>query len=275
MTARWLTDHGRIIARRPIPCAMRSGVLMLGSASLAVTGFWLGWMSSGHASVAPRPTPSPAPSSAGTPAAEQLRRGLLCASRGPSSAPASDECAAERLRATWCEGQLAECEHSRQAVRHPWPEEAGVEDPTEWTDAVEAALAQCEIAGVELELIDCSEYPCVAALRPEASGGPDSEAFRAEQQRVEEEVRGCGPLRAAFGLQERSPDKGLAVFANDTVCSDGSRADFFALMALHPDGPAYDLVDDEGQRRSKREERDLFRWIFRRGDDVAAAYSCG
>ena len=117
--------------------------------------------------------------------------------------------------------------------------------------------------------MECSEYPCVAALRPQVDGGPDDEAFRKEQERMMAQVRACAPLRDAFGVTD---DKALDVFANDTICADGTRRDFFALMALDPTGPAYALLEKE-QGRSKREERDLFRWLFRRGDDVAAQYT--
>jgi hypothetical protein len=199
---------------------------------------------------------------------------LLCTTRAPPPSSAKGDCEAENLRARWCEGQLAECERSTEAVRHDWPEQDTVEDPARWVDAVEAGLAECAIEGAELEVIDCAEYPCVAALRPAVDGGPDSESFRQEQERLIEAVRGCGPLRAAFGIEDESQHKALDVFSNDTTCPDGSRADFFAFMALDPDGEAFDLLDDDNEKRSKRQERDLFRWLFRRGDDIAAQYPC-
>ncbi len=197
-------------------------------------------------------------------------KGMLCTTRTTDmEAPG---CASERLRTQWCEGQLAQCEQTRRANRHDWPEDEGIESPEAWANAVEEALDDCDVEGAEVETIECSEYPCVAALRPTVVGEPDDPAFAAAQEKLIESVRGCASLREAFGIDEET-HKALDVFSNDTTCPDGTRRDFFALMALDPNGPAFELLDEE-RKRSKREERDLFRWLFRRGDDIAGAYPC-
>jgi hypothetical protein len=233
--------------------------------AFGVAGFWLGWLTRPHGEAPPSPPPTV--QSATPRAVTGLQRGLLCASRFPSTPDEPVDCAVPKLRADWCEGQLDECERSRESVRQQWPDDGTIEAPQAWANAVERALDECGIPG--LELVECAEYPCVAALRPEVDGGPDEEAFGKEQKRLMDAVRSCAALRDAFGVTD---DKALDVFANDTICPDGSRRDFFALMALDPAGPAYALLvkDDD---RTKREERDLFRWLFRRGDDVAAQYT--
>lgn len=198
-------------------------------------------------------------------------KGMLCARRTAELEEAG--CAKERLRAQWCEGQLSQCEASQSANRHAWPEDDdSIEGPQAWANAVEEALDDCEIESAEIETIECSEYPCVAALRPAVVGEPDDPEFAKAQERLIEGLRGCAPLREAFGIDDATT-KALDVFSNDTTCPDGSRRDFFALMALDPSGPAYALIEED-RKRSKREERDLFRWLFRRGDDIAAAYPC-
>jgi hypothetical protein len=239
---------------------------------LGVACFGMGWVSSSRAAGAAAPPDSARPlDSRARPA---LPRGLLCARRGPSATQTrTEDCAEQRLRNTWCESQLASCEKRREQIRQDWPADPGVEDPTEWTDAVETALVECDIEGAELEVVDCTEYPCVAALRPSVSGGPDDEEFRSHQQELIEQLRACEPLRESFGLEGEAADKALDVFGNDTTCPNGERIDFLALMALDPSGPAYALIEDD-DGRSKRQERDLFRWLFRRGDDIASVYPC-
>lgn len=252
-----------------MPRTMRPRTLSL-VVLITAAAFATGWWSAREPSA--RPTPEEGmPKAVRVP--EPVARGLLCVQRGQLRRPDSG-CEHEQLRATWCEGQLSECERSREAVRQPWPEHQTVEDPVTWTQAVEEALVECDIAGAEVEAIDCAEYPCVAAFRPTAAGEPDSLAFSEEQERLIAAVRACAPLREAFGVQTDEQEQALDVFANDATCPDGSRADFFALMALDTQGDAYALLDDTKVDRTKREQRDLFRWLFRRGDDVAAQYPC-
>lgn len=195
---------------------------------------------------------------------------MVCAALdGGRRAEDDASCEALELRTRWCEGQLDQCTRERKAVRQPWPGEESVEAPEAWSDAVEQALAECEL-GVELELVECTEYPCVAALRP-ADPGLDQAGREQEMKRLMETARACGPLRAAFGLQGPEHDKAIDVWRLDARCGEG-REGFFVLSALSPEGPAWSLLEKEA--KDELEERDFFRWLYRRADDVSGLWPC-
>lgn len=194
--------------------------------------------------------------------------GLVCAARQRPIDDESEDCEALELRARWCEAELADARRERTAVRQDWPGDDSVESAEHWPDAVEQALAECEI-GAELELVDCTEYPCTAALRP-ATAPPTPEAFENEMQRLMSATRSCAPLRDALGIDMEHLDKAVDVFRLDADCGE-TREDFFVLMALDPDGAAFDLLHRD---RTDQEERDLNRWMYRRADDLSAMWPC-
>lgn len=243
--------------------------MVLIAVSAAGIGFGIGRATA--ASAQSRPVPAAAPSAARPPAVvTRAVSGLVCAPlAGAPSDGDEPSCAAQALRARWCEGQLQECTAQRQAVRQAWPQD-GIEQPEVWTDAVEEALAECEI-GAELEVIDCTEYPCVAGLRPAEPGLGEQEREQ-EMKRLMEAARACAPLRRSLGLvATEEDDASIDVFRNDARCPQ-EREEFFVLTALDPAGPARALIDKE--HRSPREERDMFRWLFRRADDVSSLWPC-
>ena len=194
--------------------------------------------------------------------------GLVCAARQRPIRDEGEDCEALELRARWCEAELANAKRERTAVRQQWPDEDSVEAAENWPDAVEAALAQCEI-GAELEVVDCTEYPCTAALRP-ATPPPTPEAFEAEMKRLMGATRGCLPLRDAMGIPPEQADKAVDVFRLDADCGD-TREDFFVMMALDPEGDAFDLLHRD---RTDQEDRDFNRWLYRRADDLSALWPC-
>lgn len=202
-------------------------------------------------------------------ATRRAARGLVCAQPRRRGTAGSDGCEEESLRVRWCEAQLEQHARQRRAVRQPWPEVDGAEDPERWTEVVEEALAECEL-GAELELVECTEYPCVAALRP-ADPDLDEEAREAEMKRLMGQARACGSLRQAFGVTEPAHEEALDVYRLDARCGDG-RESFYVLSALAVDGPAWALQNKE--HRTEIEERDLSRWIYRRADDVSAMWPC-
>jgi hypothetical protein len=86
-----------------------------------------------------------------------------------------------------------------------------------------------------------------------------------------EVARGCAPLRTSFGLQGPEHDEAIDVYRLDARCGEG-RESFFVLTALAAEGPAWSLISKDG--RSEEEERDLFRWLYRRADDVSGLWPC-
>jgi hypothetical protein len=160
-------------------------------------------------------------------------------------------------------------------VRNEWPEGDTVEEPGAWSDTVEQAFAECEIPGA-LELIDCTEYPCTAAVRPPVPP-EDPEQFKAQMTSAMNAVRACAPLREAFGVAagevaQQQVEAALDVYRLDAQC-DGDREKFLVLMALAPEGDAYTLLH-KGDTTTQ-EDRDLNRWMYRRADDLAALWPCG
>lgn len=193
---------------------------------------------------------------------------LVCARTRAAASSDAPDCSEAELRARWCEAELDAYGEQRRAVRQPWPEDATIESPEGWTQAIDEALSSCEL-GAELELVDCSEYPCTAALRP-ADTAMSSEAHEREMERLMTAVRGCEPLRRSFGIAE--DDANLDVFRLDARCGEAREA-FFVLMALDPAGAAYEMMADKS--RDDFEERDFNRWMYRRADDLAGMWPCG
>ena len=101
---------------------MRLRTMVCTAVAFGVAGFWLGWLTRPHGEAPPSPPPTV--QSATPRAVTGLQRGLLCASRFPSTPDEPVDCAVPKLRADWCEGQLDECERSRESVRQQWPDPA-------------------------------------------------------------------------------------------------------------------------------------------------------
>jgi hypothetical protein len=199
------------------------------------------------------------------------RRPLVCT---PARSSGSDHdenasCEQTELLSRWCASELDECRRQRGAVRQQWPEEDTIESPGEWTEAIDQALDACDL-GVELETIDCTEYPCAASLRPTNPGMTPAE-HEQEMNRLTEAARHCAPLRTAFGLDDATAEKAIDVFRLDSKCGD-ARENFFVLMALKPEGGAYRLITKEDA--DPGEERDMWRWMYRRADDLAGLWEC-
>ncbi len=194
-------------------------------------------------------------------------RGLLCTNtRAPTVG--EEGCEAQELRARWCESELAEARRERSAVRNEWPDDDSIESPERWANAVEEAIEHCDM-GAQLELVDCTEYPCTAALRP-ATPPPTPEAFEVEMRRVMAAARGCAPLRDAFGLNEETTPMAIDAYRLDARC-DGAREDFLVLTALDPAGDAFSMIHRD---RTDQEDRDFNRWLYRRADDMSALWPC-
>jgi hypothetical protein len=145
-----------------------------------------------------------------------------------------------------------------------------VESPEQWTKAVETAIEQCEL-GIELDLVDCTEYPCVAAWRPprgaDEANAPLEGADAGYREDLEKQVAGCAPLRAAFGVTEDTKEW-ASVWSYDAPCEGGIEP-MVTLSVLQPGGPAYSTLNDDDDNSDE-----TLRWMFRRAEDVASSWQC-
>lgn len=198
--------------------------------------------------------------------AERKLRSMVCA---PVRRAASDDASCEELelRERWCEAELADCTKQRDAVRHEWPEVDTVESPDRWSAAVDEAFEACGI-DADLEVVDCAEYPCTAALRPKVAS-MDAASHEREVERLTNAVRACPQLRAAFNVGE-GQDDALDVFRLDAPCGDQHER-FFALMAVDTRGDAFAKQQVE---TDDIVERDVMRWMYRRADDLVGLWPC-
>lgn len=193
-------------------------------------------------------------------------RSLICA---PVRRAATEDASCDELelRERWCEAELADCSKQRDAVRHPWPAADGVESPERWSEIVDDAFEACGI-DAQLEVIDCAEYPCTAAVRPKLAM-PDAASHERELERLTQAVRACPQLRDAFHVGA-GQDDALDLFRLDAPCGD-THERFFALMAIDTQGEAFaeqQISDDDIV------ERDVMRWMYRRGDDLVGLWPC-
>jgi len=238
-------------------------VALVSAASLAV-GVALGraW-SKPEVAASERAEPAATASPSAVPKAV---RSLVCA---PVRRAAGEDASCDELelRERWCEAELADCSKQRDAVRHPWPEADGVESPERWSEIVDEAFEACGI-DAELEVIDCAEYPCTAAVRPKLPT-PDAASHERELERLTQAVRACPQLRDAFHVGA-GQDDALDLFRLDAPCG-GTHERFFALMAIDTQGDAF-----AKQQVSDGDivERDVMRWMYRRGDDLVGLWPC-
>lgn len=174
---------------------------------------------------------------------------------------------AAEARALVAEARLAACEHERRRVRHVWDEEGPTsEHPDGWVERVEEAIDACAIP-VELEVVDCTEYPCVAGLKPTRMLDPSVDRERMAEQ-LDEQLDACDGLREAFAVDDQGD--ALQIHALDVPCDDGRTETTYALVALDTRGAAWKAWNE----RDRDPER-VLRWMFRRGDDLAAISPCG
>lgn len=209
------------------------------------------------------PAPAPPPKAIAAPASR-----LVCArDRDPDDERPVD-CSAATLRADVCEARLDECSREKRGLRRSWPTDgAPSERPGEFQRAIEAALGECGLVE-DLELLECTEYPCVAALRRPADVDPTVAAERLTAAAVE-----CPALRDAFGLDaDRAAAGGIQVNPVRVPCgADGGDEHAYVLSAFDPSGEAWAMWQARGEGDNLTE---ALRWMFRRGDDVAALWDC-
>lgn len=88
---------------------------------------------------------------------------VVC-TRRPRSAElvASADCDEMQTRLDWCNARVNAATRTR-ATTAP-PEAIGIDDPADWDRRLRRLLAACGFAG-SVRNTDCSEYPCVTAVR--------------------------------------------------------------------------------------------------------------
>lgn len=226
---------------------------------------------SGPSGPAPAPTPTPTARTE-----SQLPRpsskaadSLVCVRHvGPRSIAEEPDraCEAQQLAVSVCEARLDDCSRTKASLRVPWPSDGpDVEEPSKFSEAIEASLSECGLDEY-LEVVDCTEYPCVAAFRPMVGG---VKADDAELEKLNATVDSCKPLRDAFDVGDDQLDA-LEVHRVRVPC-DGNDEDALVLSAMSTNGKAWAAWRDRGEGDNVTE---LLRWMFRRGDDVAAVWSC-
>ncbi|MBV1861823.1 MAG: hypothetical protein KUG77_25610 [Nannocystaceae bacterium] len=163
--------------------------------------------------------------------------------------------------------QLAECEAGSRRVRDPWPSDLpSQEDPDAWVATVEDSFESCEVPA-EIEVIDCVEYPCIAALRSDPNDEESVDAAVAAET-LRSRLESCAPLRAGLSISETGTDA-IQVHPVDVTCEDGSKEQAQVVIALDPAGPAWAEFS-----RPDNDVDAILRWYYRRTDDVVASWKC-
>jgi hypothetical protein len=199
----------------------------------------------------------------------RVPRPLVCARIAAAADPDAGDTGsidACRLEAAVARAQLDACEEDRKRVRHAWEEDGPEsERPETWTELVERSIDACDLP-IELDIVECTEYPCVAGVRP--SGVRDA-AIPGEllAEQLQEAVTRCGPLREAFAVGEA--DDALQVHAIEIPCDEGGTGLTFGLIALDTHGAAWHAWENRGQ-----DPEGALRWMMRRSDDLAAISQC-
>lgn len=170
-----------------------------------------------------------------------------------------DKDAAASLALQWCQSQLGDCRRQRATLRKPWPDDPEVMTAAEWTQKVETAFDACELP-FELDLVECSEYPCVAGLRPKTPIGIEDFSEFGSLKFGREELMACPELEGAFGTGDISDQVGFF----QVNCPDGHTEQMALLYAPGPDVWEFEM---EGTADTAME---WLRWMTRRADDVAA-----
>ncbi|MBX2798393.1 MAG: hypothetical protein KTR31_12005 [Myxococcales bacterium] len=160
-------------------------------------GVALGWLAK-PAPAAPEPSPTPRP--------------MVCAER-PLVLQPSRPAEEANLAHEWCLGRLEALQAQQSATLNHWPEDREYSEgelPEAWTAAMEQVFEDCDLHA-EHVLTDCSEPPCVAALRID-----DAESFTTA-------LEGCATFTEAF------PDPEVGAVPMSVRCPDGS-ADMMVLL---------------------------------------------
>jgi len=169
------------------------------------------------------------------------------------------------LALQWCQSQLADCRAQRATLRKPYPDDHEFLGAEEWSAAVEAAFEDCGLP-YELEVVECSEYPCVAGLRPKTALTEEHVDDWGNLEFGKDEMKKCPALAEAFGVDGSLISDELGFY--EVTCPDGSVEQ---VVLMYAPGPDIDELEMDGPADPAME---WLRWITRRADDVAAMWTC-
>jgi hypothetical protein len=165
-------------------------------------------------------------------------------------------------------GQLQACRDDRKRIRHGFdPQGPATERPETWTRHVEDAIDACDLP-FEVDVVECSEYPCVAGLRP-TDALPTEPADEEMAGRLDARLDACASLRQAFSIGDDQLDA-LQIHEIELPCGDPESPETaFALVAMDTSGEAWRAWQNRDD-----DIEGVMRWMFRRGDDLAAMIPC-
>ncbi len=219
-----------------------------------------------------------APAKSVAPAADEGHRG---APRAPERSSAVEPMPPRALRpATPLRCQDAEIElrflkagrEAKQAreqeIRRSFEDGTALEEAMRWMTLAEQVVAECLPKSSQLSFMECSEYPCVAALAGPAGASTlarDELEFTATAA-----LESCTPLVDVFG--EDYPLDAALFLPFPVSCPDGDDEHAWLLLVLDPEGDAFhDLQADPDDRL---EAERINRWIYRRAHDVDRKWLC-
>ncbi|MEM6926025.1 MAG: hypothetical protein AAF602_03775, partial [Myxococcota bacterium] len=182
-------------------------------------------------------------------------RPLVCA-------PVGEAGSARDVKLDYCMSQLEALRAEQRLVRNPWPTDDPVWDgqrPDEWNETMEEVFEACDLPA-DVVVTDCSEPPCVAALRVD---DPDA---------LGEAILACEPFLDAFP----QPEAGLTPLA--VPCGDG-RFDRMMLLTTFDEEQRRAYFSDLGLQDAMDDD-DLsafvegYRILARRADWLVGMWDC-
>lgn len=232
-------------------------ILGVGALSLAA-GFGAGRLSAPADEVAPATEPKPQQQPAADP--PPLARSVT-----PASAPHCED-AHIALRFMKASRELDQARE--REIRRSFDDGSALEEAMKWMSLAEAVIAQCLPESLELSFMECSEYPCVAAL-----AGPVGASMEAQDElefEANEALEACAPLVEVFG--DDYPVGPASLLPFPVSCPDGEDEQAWVLLLLDPTGEAFDDLQAEPEDRV--EAARINRWLYRRAHDVDHKWIC-
>lgn len=138
---------------------------------------------------------------------------------------------------------------------------------------LENALRECDLAPYEIVLTDCSEYPCVAGLRPAGTSGswiPEPGPKRFEMRtRLFTALRECASVLDF--VEPGVADGAIAIGAQVAPCPDGNE-DLWSVFILDPEGMGFAYVTKD--ESTELEDAELERWAHARTGALVRRWPC-
>jgi len=179
-------------------------------------------------------------------------------------APVDERGDEDEVKLRFCLSQLDALQAAQRKVRNPWPSDDPVwngQRPDEWNATMQKVFERCDLPA-DIVVTDCSEPPCVAALR----------ALEGDEQALVEAIEGCAPFQQAFP----DPEEPLVPFG--VPCADG-RWDRMILFSTFDRDQRRAYFEALGMQPAMDEERlsvwlEGYRILSRRADGLAGMWDC-